>query len=87
MDGNSSVVAESTLENISHGINQGKKIPFIVQASDLDPHADYAIQVHVDSAGAGPEAFRIGDLLHSQSYLVITNNRPTQVEINLKKIE
>ncbi len=85
-DAESSVMAESILDNVSALVAQGEPLRFELTGPKPPANADCSVEVHVDVDGAGFDRFHAGDYLNAQQHNVLTYGRPTQVEVNLKKI-
>lgn len=83
-DAASQPVAESTrrLERV----RAGDRITFEVRvpAERIDPARHYAVRVHVDRSGSGD--VKIGDLVSTQSYPVLTRGHGTEHVVTVKRV-
>lgn len=83
-DAPSTVVGEQRRTNVS--LKPGAAIPFAVEIPKdlIDQRGSYSIRVHIDIPGSGE--VKLGDLVSTQSYPVLTRQHPNTVRVAVKRV-
>lgn len=84
-DAPSAVVAEQIIEHIASSLSKDEKVAFRLEPNSIDERSTYIVSVLVDVDGDGKVSK--GDYISMQSYPVLTYGSPTEVTIEVKKVE
>lgn len=84
-DAPSTVVAEQVIEHIASFRSKGEKVTFVLEPKSIDERDTYYVSVLVDIDGDGK--ISKGDYISMQSYPVLTFGSPSEVTIEVKKVE
>ena len=84
-DAPSPVVAEQVIEHVARSLSKGEKVAFVLEPNSIDERDTYYVSVLVDLDGDGK--ISKGDYISMQSYPVLTFGHPSEVTIEVKKVE
>jgi uncharacterized lipoprotein YbaY len=78
------VVAQQRQRNVS--LREGSPVPFRVEvpADRIDERHSYSASAHIDVSGSGD--VKVGDLVSTESYPVLTRGYGTEVRIRVKRV-
>jgi uncharacterized lipoprotein YbaY len=76
------IVAEQVIHDARPDRSQG--VPFMLDATSIDPAATYAVQAHVETRGNAQ--VRPGDWVSMQSYPVLTHGAPDHVVVQVERV-
>ncbi|MBN1148526.1 MAG: hypothetical protein JXA78_14805 [Anaerolineales bacterium] len=80
----SQVICEQILCDLAAKMVEGRKLPFAMYGSLVNPRERYTLSVHIDLQGDG--SIRAGDYINMQSYPVLTFGYPTQVVVEVHQV-
>ena len=83
-DASAREVSRLKIPGYAHGPG-GAPLDFSLAAGPLDPNRRYQIRAHVDLSSSG--GLEKGDQITMQSYPVVTQGHPNQVNLRLHRIE
>jgi uncharacterized lipoprotein YbaY len=84
-DAPSRVVSEQVIPNVSYGGGTGQEPEFALYGDISDEQGMYAVRVHVDRHGEG--TIQRGDYVSTESYPVLTSERPNQVAVRVREVK
>ncbi len=83
VDGASHVMAEQVLAQVSHP--SPTLVEFTIEVGNVDEHASYNVRALIDVDGDGKPSR--GDLVTVQSYPVLTYGYPTEVSVQVRRVD
>lgn len=83
-DAPSTVVAEHRRNGLRLAPGEELSFEVDVPASRIDPRHHYALRVHIEASGTGE--VKVGDMVTTQSYPVLTWGHGSDVRATLKKV-
>lgn len=84
-DASARLVAQETIQNVSHQAGKQSAIKFQMRAETIDSRVHYSVRVHIDVQGN--EELQVGDYISVQSYPVLTFGYPDRVTLEVKEIK
>jgi putative lipoprotein len=83
-DAPSMIIGEQHQTNVS--LHAGAVLPFCIEvpAEQVDKRRSYSVRVHVDVAGSGQ--VKVGDLVSTQTYPVLTHGYGDEVQIGVRRV-
>ena len=84
-DAPSAIVAEQVIDHTARFVSKGEKVAFILEPNSIDERDTYVVSVLVDIDGDGKVS--VGDYISMQSYPVLTYGSPSEVTIEVKRVE
>ena len=77
--------AEIVAQSVLHDVRLTEPHRIDLEVPQPDPRQRYAVRVHVDTTGSGEVG--AGDYVTTRSYPVLTHDQPSQVSVQLARVQ
>lgn len=84
-DASSKIVARQVISNVSHTEGFSSRVDFALFGEPPNSRVHYSVRVHVSLHGQ--EKIKLGDLITTQSYPVITFENPDFVSVKMYEVK